>query len=871
MKLRVWPGRPYPLGATWDGVGVNFALFSEHATKVEVVLVDSVEAKAESHRIELPENTDHVWHGYFPDLEPAQLYGFRVHGPYAPAEGHRFNSQKIILDPYAKAIGRDVNWDDSLFGYKIGDPAADLAADDRDNAAFCPLAAVIDPAFTWGDDRPLRTPWHKTLIYEVHVKGFTAKHPEVPEHQRGTYAGLASEGSIKHLLSMGVTAVEILPVHYHLNDRHLLEKGLTNYWGYNTLGFFAPHLAYASKSDTPRGPVQEFKMMVRALHASGIEVILDVVYNHTAEGNELGPTLSWRGVDNASYYRLEKDPRYYTDFTGCGNGLNMRHPRVLQLIMDSLRYWVTQMHVDGFRFDLASTLARELHAVDKLGAFFDIIHQDPILSQVKLIAEPWDVGPGGYQVGNFPVLWTEWNGKYRDTVRKFWKGEGGLVSEFATRLSGSSDLYQHDGRKPYASINFITCHDGFTLQDLVSYNEKHNEANGEGNRDGANENDSWNCGAEGPTDDANIIALRERQKRNMMATLLFSEGVPMLCGGDELSHAQRGNNNVYCQDNELTWLNWEFDERRKKFLDFSRRCTQIWHEQPVLQRRKFFLGRAIRGSNIKDISWFGPDGNEMSDKDWDADFVRSLGVRFAGDIINEVDERGEQIVGDTLLVILNAHWEEIRFTLPQTKEEHVWETMIDTNDPDAPLRVLRGGEAYPLIGRSLALLRGPPGGDRPAAQRRVGTGAPQRGAANAADLSETTAAGQIEEVDKEQQCRERIRNGGNHLAVKGASIAGFRSGRRSRRMEFTFESGRRDESRLKSFLKEQLLLPLPVLRERVGVRVIRQAQGRPSPRALPRITGRARRLSPRRIRHVARKKTPQFSDWSRKPMDIFLA
>ncbi len=704
MKLRVWPGRPYPLGATWDGVGVNFALFSEHATKVEVCLFSSLEAKRESTRIDLPECTDHVWHGYFPDLEPGQLYGFRLHGPYEPAEGHRFNPNKVILDPYAKAIGRDVAWDDSLFAYKIGDPKKDLSLDKRNNMAFAPLAAVIDTAFTWGDDRPLRTPWHKTLIYECHVKGFTARHPDVPEHQRGTYAGIASEASIKHLQGLGITAVELLPVHYYLNDRHLLERGLTNYWGYNTLGFFAPHLAYAS-THSPRKSVQEFKMMVRALHAAGIEVILDVVYNHTAEGNEMGPTLSLRGIDNSAYYRLEEDKRYYTDFTGCGNGLNMRHPRVLQLIMDSLRYWITEMHVDGFRFDLASTLARELHAVDKLGAFFDIIHQDPIISQTKLIAEPWDVGPGGYQVGNFPVLWTEWNGKYRDTVRKFWKGEGGHVSEFATRLSGSSDLYQRDGRRPYASINFITCHDGFSLQDLVSYDHKHNEANGEDNRDGSDQNDSWNCGAEGPSDDPNIIALRERQKRNMFATLLFSEGVGMICGGDELSHTQRGNNNAYCQDNETSWLDWKLDERQARFLQFAKRCTRIWHEQPVLQRRKFFLGRAIRGSNIKDISWFGPDGQEMSDQNWDADFVRSLGVRLAGDIINEVDERGEPIVGDTLLFVLNAHWEEIRFTLPQTRVEHVWETMLDTHDLDAPLRVLRGGEAYPLFGRSLALLR----------------------------------------------------------------------------------------------------------------------------------------------------------------------
>ncbi|MDQ3440210.1 MAG: glycogen debranching protein GlgX, partial [Planctomycetota bacterium] len=516
--MRVWPGRPYPLGATWDGAGVNFAIFSENAIKVELCLFDSSGATAESQRVALPEHTDMVWHGYLPDVEPGQLYGYRVHGPYDPEKGHRFNAHKIVLDPYVKAIGRDVRWDDSLFGYKVGKD--DLTFDKRDSAPFAALGAVVDTAFTWGDDRAPRTPWHKTLIYEAHVKGMTMRHNDVAENRRGTYAGIASEPIIQHLQSLGVTAIELLPVHYHLDDRNLLEKGLTNYWGYNTLNYFAPHVEYASK-DSPRGSVTEFKQMVRTLHAAGIEVILDVVYNHTCEGNQMGPTLSWRGVDNAAYYRLSpEDPRHYTDYTGCGNTLNMMHPRVLQLIMDSLRYWVTEMHVDGFRFDLASTLARELHEVNRLGAFFDIIHQDPIISQVKLIAEPWDVGPGGYQVGNFPVLWTEWNGKYRDTVRKFWKGEGGLASEIATRLSGSSDLYEGDGRKPYASINFITCHDGFTMQDLVSYNEKHNEANGENNKDGANDNESWNCGVEGSTDDVSIIETRERQKRNLVATLM---------------------------------------------------------------------------------------------------------------------------------------------------------------------------------------------------------------------------------------------------------------------------------------------------------------------------------------------------------------
>lgn len=702
--MRVWPGRSYPLGATWDGAGVNFALFSEHATRVELCLFENPDSAQETERIRLRDHTDQVWHAYLPDVQPEQLYGYRVHGPHEPARGHRFNPHKVLLDPYAKAIGRDLRWDDSLFGYAIGDPAADLSLDQRDNAAFAPLAAVVDSAFTWGDDRPPRTPWHKTFIYELHVKGFTQQMPGLPDKVQGTYAGVASEAAIQHLKSLGVTAVELMPVHHRVNDRHLLEKGLTNYWGYNTLAFFAPDLHYAT-TDSPRQAVQDFKMMVRALHAAGIEVILDVVYNHTAEGNQMGPTLSMRGIDNASYYRLSpEDPRYYMDFTGCGNTLNVQHPRVLQLIMDSLRYWVLQMHVDGFRFDLASTLARELFAVNKLGAFFDIIHQDPVLSQVKLIAEPWDVGEGGYQVGNFPVLWTEWNGKYRDNVRRFWKGDGGTTSEFATRLTGSSDLYEQSGRLPYASINFITCHDGFTLQDLVSYNEKHNEANGEENKDGANDNNSWNCGVEGPTDDPAIRALREQQKRNLIATLLLSQGVPMICGGDELSHTQQGNNNTYCQDNELTWLNWKLDEEQQAFLEFVRKVTQIWREQPVFQRRKFFQGRRIRGSDIKDLSWFDPSGKEMSDEAWGAGFVRCLGVRLAGDVIGDVDERGEPIVGETLLVLLNAHHEPIPFTLPETRPEHHWERLLDTAAPAAAQEAFPGGEQYPLGGRSLVVL-----------------------------------------------------------------------------------------------------------------------------------------------------------------------
>ncbi len=703
--MRIWPGRSYPLGATWDGAGVNFALFSEHAAKVELCLFDSADAEKEAQRIPMAEHTDMVWHCYLPDVQPDQLYGYRVYGPYEPANGHRFNPKKILLDPYAKAIGRDLRWDDSLFGYKIGDPNADLTADDRDNGGFAPLGAVVDAAFTWGDDRPPRTPWHQTFIYELHVKGFSKRLPGVPEKHQGTYSGLASEISIEHLKSLGVTAVELMPVHHHVDDRHLVEKKLSNYWGYNTLAFLAPGLSYAA-GHTARESVQQFKMMVRALHAVGIEVILDVVYNHTAEGNQLGPTLSMRGIDNASYYRLSPDnPRYYMDFTGCGNALNMTQPRVLQLIMDSLRYWVLEMHVDGFRFDLASTLARELFAVNKLGAFFDIIHQDPVLSQVKLIAEPWDVGEGGYQVGNFPVLWTEWNGKYRDSVRRFWKGDGATAGELATRLAGSSDLYEQTGRAPYASINFITCHDGFTLQDLVSYDQKHNEANGEDNKDGANDNNSWNCGAEGPTDDPNIKALRERQKRNLIATLFLSQGVPMICGGDELGHTQHGNNNAYCQDNDLTWLNWELNDGQKDFLDFVRKAARIWREQPVFQRRKFFQGRGLRGSGITDISFFEPAGKEMSDDAWNAGFVKCLGVRLAGDLIGDVDVRGEPIVGDTLLLLLNAHHEPLPFLLPQAKEGQRWERLLDTADPAAAADGWDGEQPYQLQARSLAVLR----------------------------------------------------------------------------------------------------------------------------------------------------------------------
>jgi glycogen operon protein len=702
--MRVWSGQPYPLGATWDGAGVNFALFSEHATRVELCLFDRRGAKQETRKIPLPEQTEFVWHGYLPDAHPGQLYGFRVHGPYEPGRGHRFNPNKVVLDPYARAIGRDLTWDDALFGYKLGDPAGDLAFDDRDSAAFVPLAMVLDTAFTWGDDRPPRTPWHKTFIYEVHVKGFTKRMPGVPEDLQGTYAGLASEPAIDHLQSLNVTAVELLPVYHHLDDNFLLDKKLSNYWGYNTLAYFAPDLRYASER-SPRKSVQEFKTMVRTLHRAGIEVILDVVYNHTCEGNHLGPTLSFRGIDNAAYYKLSpQDPRYYMDFTGCGNSLNMQHPRVLQFIMDSLRYWVTEMHVDGFRFDLASTLARELFEVDRLSTFFDIIQQDPVLSRVKLIAEPWDVGAGGYQVGNFPVQWTEWNGKYRDTVRRFWKGDGKLASEFATRLAGSSDLFGDDGRKPYASINFVTCHDGFSLQDLVSYNGKHNEANGENNHDGADNNDSWNCGAEGPTDDPAVNDLRERQKRNLVATLLLSQGVPMLLAGDELSHTQRGNNNTYCQDNELAWLNWDLTPGQQQFLEFIRAVARIMQDQPAFQRRRFFRGQPIRGAGVKDIAWLAPDGKEMSDEAWGAGFVKCLGIQIAGQT-GELDEFGKPVVGDMLLLLLNAHHEPIPFTLPAAPGATAWERLFDTADPAIVPATAAAGQAYPLRDRSTAVFR----------------------------------------------------------------------------------------------------------------------------------------------------------------------
>jgi glycogen operon protein len=705
--MKMWPGQPYPQGAIWDGSGVNFALFSENATAVDLCLFERPDGAGEVTTIRLTEQTDQVWHIYLPEARPGQLYGYRVHGPYAPEAGHRFNPAKLLLDPYAKAIAGIIRWSDALFGYTIGHPDADLSRDTRDSAADLPKCIVVDPAFSWGDDTRLRTPWHKTLIYELHVKGLTARHPEVPPALRGTYAGLTCPAVIDYLCTLGITAVELMPVQQFVADKHLMDQGLTNYWGYNSIGFFAPDARYAS-TDVLGQQVAEFKTMVKTLHREGIEVILDVVYNHTGEGNHLGPTLCFRGIDNAAYYRLMADNRrYYMDYTGCGNTLNMTNPCTLQLIMDSLRYWVLEMHVDGFRFDLASTLARELHEVDRLGAFFDIIHQDPVLSQVKLIAEPWDLGEGGYQVGNFPILWAEWNGAYRDTVRRFWKGDGSQVGGLAFRLTGSSDLYEWGGRRPHASINYVTAHDGFTLHDLVSYNEKHNVANGDGNQDGSHENLSWNCGVEGPTDDPAILALRARQQRNFLATLLLSQGVPMLLAGDELGRTQRGNNNAYCQDNELSWVDWSLDRPRREFLAFTRRLIQLFHQHPVLRRRKFFHGRRIRGAEVQDLAWFRPDGQEMSDDDWNNPQARWLGLRLAGDAIEEVDARGNRIVDDTLLLLLNAHHEPVTFVLPAYRPSVRWEVVLDTRNPTGKqqLRFVLGGKLYELGARSLALFR----------------------------------------------------------------------------------------------------------------------------------------------------------------------
>jgi len=697
--ITIFPGKPYPLGATWDGEGVNFALFSEHAERVELCLFES-KGRRETARMDLPEQTDQVWHGYLPDARPGLLYGYRVHGPYRPEQGLRFNPHKLLLDPYAKDIVGPLKWSDAHFGYRTGSRRDDLSFDKRDSASGMPKCRVIDPAFTWGDDRPPRIPWHETVIYELHVKGFTRLHPDVPPALRGTYAGLSTAPVIDYLKHLGVTSVELMPCHAFVDDRYLVEKGLRNYWGYNSIGYFAPDPRYSAS-----GHVSEFKTMVKTLHSAGIEVILDVVYNHTAEGNHLGPTLCFRGIDNLSYYRLAAgDPRHYMDFTGCGNTLNMMHPRVLQLIMDSLRYWVLEMHVDGFRFDLASALARELHEVNRLSAFFDIIHQDPVLSQVKLIAEPWDLGEGGYQVGNFPVGWTEWNGKYRDAIRAYWKGEGGLIGEIAYRLTGSSDLYEASSRRPHASINFITAHDGFTLRDLVSYNSKHNEANGEDNRDGSDHNISWNCGVEGLSDDPAVNALRARQQRNFLATLIFSQGVPMLTAGDEFGRSQNGNNNPYCQDNELSWLDWDGPAFDHPLLTFTRRLIQLRQKHPVFRRRRFFQGRQIRGSEIKDVMWLKPNGHEMSEEEWSHGFARCLGMLLAGAALPDVDARNRPLRDENFLLLFNAHHEPIPFMLPQLDNGHRWRALLDTTEAANGHADFPSGTAYNLQGRSLALL-----------------------------------------------------------------------------------------------------------------------------------------------------------------------
>ena len=704
MSIRVWEGAPYPLGANWDGAGVNFAVFSENASAVDLCLFD---ADGDERRVRIVEKTDNVWHCYLPDIAPEQHYGYRVHGPYAPADGHRFNPNKLLIDPYAKRLGGPIDWSDRLFGYQIGTDGEDDQPDERDSSAHVPKSVVVNTSFTWGGDTQLRTPWEQTLIYEVHVKGFTQQHPDVAPDLRGTYAGLGSAAAVDYLTSLGVSAVELLPVHHHVNDRRLVELGLSNYWGYNTIGFFAPDHRFSATGE----PVSEFKTMVKRLHDAGIEVILDVVYNHTGEGNHLGPTLAFRGLDNAAYYRLSAaDRRLYLDYTGTGNTLNVQHPRTLQLIMDSLRYWISEMHVDGFRFDLASTLARELHDVDRLGSFFDIVHQDPLISQVKLIAEPWDLGEGGYQVGNFPAGWAEWNGKYRDTVRRFWRGVGGQAAELAFRLSGSSDLYAQGGRQPHASINFVTSHDGFTLNDLVSYERKHNEANGEQNRDGESDNESRNFGVEGPSDDPGVVAARQQQQRNVVATLLLSQRVPMLLGGDEIGRTQGGNNNGYCQDNGISWFDWNLDAERTQLLEFTRAMIRIFRAHPVLRRRRFFQGRRIRGSSVKDLTWYGPDGHEMTDAQWHAEGVHTIGVRLAGDAIEERGPRRERIVDDTLLLILNADEETIEFRLPEGARNG-WRLIADTSRPelvpadDGPRH--EGGNAYRLAARSVVLLRQP--------------------------------------------------------------------------------------------------------------------------------------------------------------------
>ena len=698
-SVNQWPGQAYPLGAAWDGEGTNFSVFSEVAERVELCLFDE-----ENHetRLDLSEVTGFCWHAYLPEVKPGQRYGFRVHGPWAPGEGHRCNPAKLLLDPYAKAIEGEVEWNEAVFPYSPGEPQG--GPDGRDSAPFVPRSIVIESSFDWGTDRPPKRPLYETVIYEMHVKGFSASHPGVPPELRGTYAGLAHEASIDHLKKLGVTAVELLPVHQFVHDAPLVERGLRNYWGYSSIGYLAPHNEYCEKGQ--RGEqVRAFKEMIKTMHQAEIEVILDVVYNHTAEGNHMGPMLCFKGLDNAAYYRLADDRRSYLDYTGTGNSLNMSHPHVLQLIMDSLRYWVTEMHVDGFRFDLAATLARELHDVDKLSTFLDLVQQDPVVSQVKLIAEPWDLGEGGYQVGNFPTLWSEWNGKFRDCVRDFWRGEDQTLGELAYRFTGSSDLYEDTGRRPYASINFVTAHDGFSLRDLVSYNDKHNEANGEANRDGEGHNRSWNCGEEGPTENPEVLALRARQVRNFLATLLLSQGVPMLLGGDEMGRTQRGNNNAYCQDNETSWYDWGAAD--EQLFEYTRRLIRLRTEHPVFRRRGWFKGRAIGGAEVEDIGWFTPEGEEMTREDWQEGFAKSLAVFLNGDAIASPGLRGERVVDDSFYLLFNAHHEPVPFTLPGPEMGKEWTLVLNTAEGTCG----EGDEAFgprdrlDAAGRSLVLLR----------------------------------------------------------------------------------------------------------------------------------------------------------------------
>jgi isoamylase len=705
MRTIVYPGNPFPLGATWDGEGVNFAIFSENATAVDLCLFDSKTKKEK--RIRIKEVDGHIWHVYVPNLKPGQLYGYRVYGPYEPQNGHRFNPNKLLIDPYAKALSGAVEWSDALFGYEMGNPEEDLSFSEDDSAPYVPKSVVVDSSFDWGNDRAPKIPYHQTIIYEAHVKGLTKLHPGIPDEIKGSYSAIAHPATIQYLKDLGITAIELMPVHHFVNDGFLRSKGLTNYWGYNTIGFFAPDIRYSSSGNLGE-QVREFKAMVKELHKAGIEVILDVVYNHTAEGNHLGPTLSFRGIDNASYYRLAEDKRFCFDYTGTGNTLNAMLPSVLRLIMDSLRYWILEMRVDGFRFDLASTLARELHEVDRLGSFFDIIHQDPVISQVKLIAEPWDVGEGGYQVGNFPHGWAEWNGKYRDCMRDYWRGAESMLSEFALRFTGSPDLYKEDYRLPIASINFITAHDGFTLHDLVSYNEKHNEANGENNNDGESHNRSWNCGVEGPTDDKNVIALRNKQKRNFLTTLFLSQGVPMLVAGDELGKTQRGNNNAYCQDNELSWINWQ--KADKDLLSFVQKLTHFQHAHPAFCRRRWFKGRPIQGSGVEDIAWFLPNGSSMNEENWNNDFAKSLGVFLNGKAILSEGPKGERLTDNNFYIVFNAYEGELPYVLPSEEFGSTWIKVIDTHEnffDEEEGQTYAPGETITVPGRSVIVLKEP--------------------------------------------------------------------------------------------------------------------------------------------------------------------